>query len=107
VNVFGYVVAQRVETERLLLRTWEATDADALGEIYRQPEYLETMPPADPVAQIAAFQRRWERLISITLPYNHRSRAVMERLGMTYRGGAVWRGYEQVWYALDREPEAE
>ena len=42
------------------------------------------------------------QLISITLPANRRSRAVMERLGLTYRGTAFWRGYEQVWYALDR-----
>jgi RimJ/RimL family protein N-acetyltransferase len=43
-----------------------------------------------------------EQLISITLPENRRSRAVMERLGLTYRGEADWRGHHQVWYALDR-----
>jgi RimJ/RimL family protein N-acetyltransferase len=43
-----------------------------------------------------------EQLISITLPKNRRSRAVMERLGLTYRGEADWRGHHQVWYALDR-----
>jgi RimJ/RimL family protein N-acetyltransferase len=42
------------------------------------------------------------QLISITRPANLRSRAVMERLGLTLRGTAFWRGYEQVWYALDR-----
>ena len=43
-----------------------------------------------------------ERLISITSPENRRSRAVMERLGLTYRGTAFWHGYDVVWYAIDR-----
>lgn len=172
-SVSSYLLPERVETERLLLRTWRADDADALGEIYRQPEYLETMPPADAAIHVAWFSQRWDedgfsqwaacdretgdligrigllrhhdwplepdpvevgwvlhrdwwhrglateggraaveawrrslrdkRLISITLPSNRRSRAVMERLEMTCRGNAVWRGYEHVWYALDRE----
>jgi len=42
------------------------------------------------------------RLISITVPANRRSRAVMERLGLTYRGTAQWRGLSVVWYAIDR-----
>jgi len=42
------------------------------------------------------------RLISITTPANRRSRAVMERLGMTERGAAHWHGHDVVWYALDR-----
>jgi RimJ/RimL family protein N-acetyltransferase len=42
-------------------------------------------------------------LISITLPANDRSRGVMERLGMTRRGQVHWRGYDQVWYALERD----
>ena len=44
------------------------------------------------------------RLISITTPANHRSRAVMTRLGMTERGSTHWHGYDVVWYALDRDP---
>jgi RimJ/RimL family protein N-acetyltransferase len=43
------------------------------------------------------------RLLSITRPDNVASRAVMERLGLTLRGSATWRGYEHVWYALDRD----
>ena len=167
------LIPTTVETERLLLRTWATTDANALAEIYRQPEYLEHMPWADAEDQVAAFIRRgredgfgqwaacdretgrvigriglmrhhdwplecdpvevgwvlhrdwwgkglategarasidvWrrhlrdERLLSITLPANLRSRAVMERIGMTCRGTAYWRGFDQVWYALDRE----
>jgi RimJ/RimL family protein N-acetyltransferase len=42
------------------------------------------------------------RLYSFTTPVNRRSRAVMERLGLTHRGEARWHGYDMVWYALDR-----
>ena len=42
------------------------------------------------------------RLYSFTTPGNHRSRAVMARLGFTQYGTAFWHGYEMVWYALDR-----
>jgi RimJ/RimL family protein N-acetyltransferase len=42
------------------------------------------------------------QLLSITRPGNARSRAVMERLGLSYRGEVEWRGSEQVWYAIDR-----
>jgi RimJ/RimL family protein N-acetyltransferase len=42
------------------------------------------------------------QLISITVPANRRSRAVMGRLGLTYRGTAQWRGLDVVWYAIDR-----
>jgi RimJ/RimL family protein N-acetyltransferase len=42
------------------------------------------------------------RLISITVPANDRSRAVMKRLGLTYRGTALWRSLNVVWYAVDR-----
>ena len=42
------------------------------------------------------------QLISITVPANARSRAVMERLGLTYRGTAQWRRLDVVWYAVDR-----
>jgi [ribosomal protein S5]-alanine N-acetyltransferase len=43
-----------------------------------------------------------QRLISITVRGNRRSRAVMERLGLTYRGEAHWKGLDVVWYAIDR-----
>jgi len=42
------------------------------------------------------------QVISITTPDNRRSRAVMERIGLTHRGTARWRGYDVIWYALDR-----
>jgi RimJ/RimL family protein N-acetyltransferase len=43
------------------------------------------------------------QLISITRPTNVRSRAVMKRLGLTLRGATFWHGYDQVWYAIDRD----
>jgi RimJ/RimL family protein N-acetyltransferase len=43
-----------------------------------------------------------ERLLSITTHENRRSRAVMERLGLTYRGETTWRGDDVVWYAMER-----
>jgi RimJ/RimL family protein N-acetyltransferase len=45
-----------------------------------------------------------EQLLSIALPANVQSRAVMERLGLTYRGTADWHGFEHVWWAVDRAP---
>ena len=42
------------------------------------------------------------RLLSITAPANHRSRAVMERLGLTYRGTTHWHERDVVWYAVER-----
>jgi RimJ/RimL family protein N-acetyltransferase len=42
------------------------------------------------------------QLISITLPANVRSRRVMEKLGLSYRGTADWHNYAVVWYAIHR-----
>jgi RimJ/RimL family protein N-acetyltransferase len=42
------------------------------------------------------------QLISITVAANSRSRAVMERLGLTLRGETHWHEYDVIWYALDR-----
>lgn len=47
-----------------------------------------------------------QELISITTPANKRSRAVMERLGMTLRGETGWHGHHVLWYALDRDASA-
>ena len=44
-----------------------------------------------------------ERIISIALPENVASRRVMEKVGLTYRGGTRWRGHDVVWYAIDRQ----
>ncbi len=43
-----------------------------------------------------------ERIISIALPTNLGSRRVMEKAGLTLRGEARWRGFEVVWYGIDR-----
>jgi RimJ/RimL family protein N-acetyltransferase len=53
-------VPAEVTTDRLLLRRWREGDRAPLAEIYAQPEYLATMPPADAGAQIEAWERRWE-----------------------------------------------
>ncbi len=42
------------------------------------------------------------RIISITRPDNVRSRRVMEKIGLELAGETHWRGYDQVWYTLDR-----
>jgi RimJ/RimL family protein N-acetyltransferase len=42
-----------------------------------------------------------QTIISITRPDNLRSRRVMEKLGLTYRGSATWHGFDQVWYATE------
>lgn len=42
------------------------------------------------------------RIISICDPRNAASRRVMGKAGLTFRGEACWRGYEDVWYAADR-----
>jgi RimJ/RimL family protein N-acetyltransferase len=55
-----YQLPETVETERLLLRTWRREDADRLDEIYRQPEYLEFMPPARGADRVATYQRLWD-----------------------------------------------
>ncbi len=54
------MIPLELRTERLLLRQWGEGDAEPLAEIYAQPEFLEHMPPADPVRQIARFRREWE-----------------------------------------------
>jgi RimJ/RimL family protein N-acetyltransferase len=43
-----------------------------------------------------------ETIFSMTLPNNARSRGVMERCGLTYRGQLEFHGYMQVHYAIDR-----
>lgn len=52
-----------------------------------------------------------ERIISITLPDNRRSRRVMERIGLELAGETDWKGLHHVWYATDRarwkDPQAQ
>ena len=43
-----------------------------------------------------------DEVVSVTLPGNTRSRAVMERLGLTYRRDLELRGHRQVLYAAER-----
>lgn len=53
----------------------------------------------------ARVQPGLRHIISITRPNNVRSRRVMERLGLAYCGRTVWRGFDQVWYAIDLDVE--
>ena len=46
---------------------------------------------------------RLRKIISITRPDNVRSRRVMEKIGLTYRGDTFWHGFDQVWYGVDLE----
>jgi RimJ/RimL family protein N-acetyltransferase len=166
------VIPREVRTPRLLLRQWREGDAEALAEIYAQPEFQEHNGVPDAHAHVLQFALGWRhegfslwaaedpetgrligrigllrhhdwpeaphpveigwvlhrdwwgrglateggraglecwreqlddpQLISITTPANGRSRAVMERLGLTLRGATHWRGHDVVWYALDR-----
>jgi RimJ/RimL family protein N-acetyltransferase len=43
-----------------------------------------------------------ERIISVTVPDNIRSRRVMEKCGLTYQGELTWRKSDVVWYAIHR-----
>ena len=44
-----------------------------------------------------------ELIFAITKPDNDPSRAVMTRLGMTYRKNVVYRGFDAVWLDISRE----
>jgi [ribosomal protein S5]-alanine N-acetyltransferase len=44
-----------------------------------------------------------ERIFAITMPDNRASQAVMTRLGMTYRKNVTYKGFEAVWFEIDRE----
>jgi RimJ/RimL family protein N-acetyltransferase len=56
------MVPAELTTARLLLREWRDEDVGPLHEIYRQPEYLETMPALDLEQtrdQVERFRRCW------------------------------------------------
>ena len=44
-----------------------------------------------------------EGIISIAVPENVASLRVMEKLGMTFRGETRFKGYDVVWYAVERQ----
>jgi ribosomal-protein-alanine N-acetyltransferase len=43
-----------------------------------------------------------ERIVSVTVPDNIRSRRVMVKCGLTYQGQLSWRESDVVWYAIGR-----
>jgi RimJ/RimL family protein N-acetyltransferase len=57
------MVPREVETDRLLLRQWRDEDVEPLHEIYKQPEFLETMPAKtleETREQVERFRRAWD-----------------------------------------------
>ncbi len=42
-------------------------------------------------------------IIGIAVPENLASRRVMEKLGMSLRGETPFKGYDVVWYAVERQ----
>ncbi|HTR84857.1 MAG TPA: GNAT family N-acetyltransferase [Reyranella sp.] len=42
-------------------------------------------------------------IFAITKPDNSASRAVMKRLGLTYRRDVVYKGFDTVWFDIDRD----
>lgn len=43
-----------------------------------------------------------DTIFAITMPTNLASRGVMEKIGMGYRRDTKWKGYDIVWYDIDR-----
>ena len=48
-------------------------------------------------------RRKLHRIISICDPRNRASQRVMEKCGLSFQGEAYWKGYDEVWYAIDRD----
>lgn len=48
-------------------------------------------------------RRKLHRIISICDPRNRASQRVMEKCGLSFQGEARWKGYDEVWYAIDRD----
>jgi RimJ/RimL family protein N-acetyltransferase len=108
---FGLWAVEERATERLVGRTglmhwddWSASAHDAeIGWTFSPDVWGGGYATEAAAAALdwARTQSGLRRIISITLPHNARSRRVMEKLGMTYGGEATWRGFDQVWYAID------
>ena len=82
----------------------EATDPVEVGWTLHRDWWGRGLATEGGRAAVECWQERLDdpQLISITTPANRRSRAVMERLGMTERGATHWHGHDVIWYALDR-----
>lgn len=102
------MIPQELRTERLLLRQWRDGDAEALGEIYSQPEFLEH----DLVHDLATEGGRarvecWREHLAGAADRDHGAREPPLARGhgapgAQPRGKATWHGHEVVWYAVDR-----
>ena len=56
---------------------------------------------ARPAIKLGFETARLQQIISVTRADNQRSRRVMEKAGLTYRGAMQWRTAPVVWYAID------
>jgi RimJ/RimL family protein N-acetyltransferase len=80
-----------------------APEKDEIGWVVRADRWGEGIATEAAAAAIAdAFGRvGLERIISFALPENARSRSVMDKCGLAYRGHVAWKGREHVWYDLN------
>ena len=109
---FGLWAAEELESGRLVGRIglirhhdWpEAPDPVEVGWVLHPDCWGRGLATEGGSAAVECWREHLDdpQLISITRPDNVRSRAVMERLGLTERGTAHWHGHDVVWCALDR-----
>jgi RimJ/RimL family protein N-acetyltransferase len=105
--------AEELESGRLIGRIgllrhhdWPlASDPVEVGWVLHRDYWGRGLATEGGLASVQAWREHLlddKRLLSFTVPGNARSRAVMERLGLTYRGETRWRGLDHVWYAVER-----
>ncbi len=110
---FGLWAVEELETGRLIGRIglvyhddWTASQHDAeIGWTLAREAWGRgyATEGAHEALRWAFEERGLDDIISITQPGNVRSRRVMEKVGLTYRGQTQWRGFAQVWYGIERD----
>lgn len=98
------MIPPELRTERLLLRQWRDEDAEPLGAIYAQPEFLEHMPYVDPERQIARFRREWaDEGLSLWAAEDPESGRMIGRIGLLrHRDWPLGGDPVEVGWVLDR-----
>lgn len=114
---FGVWAVEEQASGRLVGRTgfthwdeWTASPHDAeIGWTFSSAVWGRGYATEAASAALSWARRRSDlrQIISIAVPHNRRSRRVMEKLGFSYQGGALWRGFLHVWYGqeLAADPE--